>query len=74
MPRLGRAQSARAPALDTLSWRGGVIGTTAAARGLANLGVPAAGCLDCGPVASTDPATGATLVWPVKILQRTFLD
>ena len=52
--------SARAAQLDTLSWRGGVIDTTVAARGLDKLG---ANGLDCGPVVSTDPATGATLVW-----------
>lgn len=45
--------------LHTLSWRGGVIATTAAAKGLAKLG---ASGLDCGPVVSTDPATGDTLV------------
>jgi hypothetical protein len=49
----------RAASLHTLSWRGGVIGTTAAAKGLGNLG---ANGLDCGPVASTDPTTGNTLV------------
>ena len=45
--------------LHTLSWRGGIIGTTAAAKGLAKLG---ASGLDCGPVVSTDPATTNTLV------------
>ena len=51
--------AAQAADLHTLSWRGGVIGTTAAAKGLGNLG---ASGLDCGPVVSTDPATGDTLV------------
>jgi hypothetical protein len=52
--------AARAPSLDTLSWRGGVIATTAAARGLGNLGAKG---LDCGPVVTSDPATGNTIVW-----------
>lgn len=51
--------AAEAANLHTLSWRGGVIGTTAAAKGLGNLGATG---LDCGPVVSTDPATGNTLV------------
>jgi hypothetical protein len=51
--------AAMAADLHTLSWRGGVIATTAAAKGLGNLG---ASGLDCGPVVSTDPATGDTLV------------
>ena len=46
--------------LHTLSWRGGVIATTAAAKGLGNLGATG---LDCGPVVSTDPTTTDTLVW-----------
>lgn len=45
--------------LHTLSWRGGVIATTAAAKGLDKLG---ASGLDCGPVVSTDPLTRNTLV------------
>ena len=49
----------RATELHTLSWRGDVIATTAAATGLGSLG---ASGLDCGPVASTDPETGVTLV------------
>jgi len=51
-----------AAGLHTLSWRGGVIGTTAAAKGLAALG---ASGLDCGPVVSTDASSAdkATLVW-----------
>jgi|EP01046_Picozoa_sp_COSAG06_P017525 hypothetical protein len=49
----------RATELHTLSWRGDVIATTAAATGLGPLG---ASGLDCGPVASTDPETGVTLV------------
>lgn len=52
--------AAMAPNLNTLSWRGGVIATTAATRGLGKLG---ANGLDCGPVVSTNPSTGATLVW-----------
>jgi hypothetical protein len=51
--------AARAADLHMLSWRGGVIGTTAAAKGLGKLG---ASGLDCGPVVATDPATGSTLV------------
>jgi hypothetical protein len=51
--------AAEAANLHMLSWRGGVIATTAAAKGLGNLGASA---LDCGPVVSTDPATGNTLV------------
>jgi hypothetical protein len=46
--------------LHTLSWRGGVIATTAAAKGLDNL---KANGLDCGPVVSTEASTGNTLVW-----------
>ena len=45
----------RASEINTLSWRGGVIATTAAARGLGALG---ASGLDCGPVVSVDPETG----------------
>ena len=52
--------SAKASSLHTLSWRGGGIATTAAALGLEKLG---ANGLDCGPVVSTEPETGATLVW-----------
>ena len=52
--------SAKASSLHTLSWRGGGIATTAAALGLEKLG---ANGLDSGPVVSTEPETGATLVW-----------
>ncbi len=52
--------AAKAASLHTLSWRGEVISHTVAALGLGNLG---ANGLDCGPVASTDPASGNTLVW-----------
>ena len=45
--------------LHTLSWRGGVIATTATAKGLGKLG---ASGLDCGLVVSTDPLTRNTLV------------
>ena len=55
-----RTAAARAQALHTLSWRGQVLSKTAAAKGLGALG---ASGLDCGPVASTDSATGRTLVW-----------
>jgi hypothetical protein len=51
--------AAEAAALHMLSWRGGVVGTTAASKGLGKLG---ASGLDCGPVVATDPATGDTLV------------
>jgi len=51
--------AAQAALLHTLSWRGGVIATTAAATGLGNLG---ANGLDCGPVVSTDSVAGKTLV------------
>lgn len=49
----------RAAELHTLSWRGDVIATTAAATGLGALGNSG---LDCGPVVSTDPVTRVTLV------------
>jgi hypothetical protein len=49
----------RAADLHTLSWRGDVIATTAAATGLGALGNSG---LDCGPVVSTDPTTRITLV------------
>ncbi len=52
--------AAKAASLHTLSWRGEVISETVAAMGLGNLG---ANGLDCGPVASTDPASGNTLVF-----------
>jgi hypothetical protein len=52
--------AARGADLHTLSWRGDVMSTTAAAKGLDALG---ANGLDCGPVASTDPENGNTLVW-----------
>jgi hypothetical protein len=52
--------AAQAETLHTLTWRGGVIATTAAALGLASLGQSG---LDCGPVVSTEPTTGTTLVW-----------
>jgi hypothetical protein len=45
----------RAASLHTLSWRGGVIGTTAAAKGLGNLG---ANGLDCGPSPVPTPPLG----------------
>lgn len=53
---------AQAASLYTLSWRGDVVGTTAAALGLGKLG---AGGLDSGPIASTmiDGSTSTTLVW-----------
>ena len=52
--------AARAASLHTLSWRGEVISKTVAALGLEQLG---ANGLDCGPVVSTDPDTGHSLVW-----------
>ena len=52
--------AARAAELHTVSWRGVALSTTAAARGLNALG---ANGLDAGPVASTDPSSGDTLVW-----------
>ena len=52
--------AAMATDLYTLSWRGQVLATTAAAKGLSRLG---ANGLDCGPVVSTDPSTGSSLVW-----------
>ena len=55
-----RTNAARAPSLHTLSWRGQVLETTASATGLDHLGATG---LDCGPIASTDPSSGKTLVW-----------
>ena len=52
--------AAEAAELHMLSWRGNVMSTTAAAKGLKNLG---ANGLDAGPVAATDPQTGNTLMW-----------
>ena len=54
--------AAASAVLDTLSWRGGVIDTTAAAKGLNALG---ANGLDCGPVVSTNSSAAGrpTLVW-----------
>ena len=71
-----RTQAGRASSLHTLSWRGQVLSNTAASMGLGALN---ASGLDCGPVVSTEPSTGTTLVWSTltshKILpQRTTLD
>lgn len=51
---------AKASALTAVSWCGGVISNVSAAEGLAALGIAG---LDCGPVATTDPSTGSSLVW-----------
>ena len=52
--------AAQAALLHTLSWRGTALSLTKSAKGLHALG---ANGLDCGPVVSTEPNTGTTLVW-----------